>query len=79
MKLTQTQFNGLLRHFLTFVGGVLLTLGYIDATTLEMASGAILTLVGAVASAINKKREESDDSPLSVDETKSDVIADSDD
>lgn len=69
MKLTQKQINGLLRHFLTFVGGSLLTLGYIDSTTLEMASGAIMTLVGVVMSSINKKRE--DDASLSDDETKS--------
>lgn len=69
MKLTQKQINGLLRHFLTFVGGSLLTLGYIDSTTLEMASGAIMTLVGVVMSSINKKRE--DDASPSDDETKS--------
>ena len=76
MKLTQTQINGLIRHFLTFVGGILLTLGYIDSTALEMASGSIMTIVGIVMSAMNKKRE--DNASLS-DDTKSDVIADSDD
>ena len=58
MKLTQTQINGLIRHSLTFVGGVLLTLGYIDSTALEMASGSIMTIVGIVMSALNKKNQE---------------------
>lgn len=79
MKLTQTQINGLIRHFLTFVGGILLTLGYIDSTALEMASGSIMTLVGIVMSALNKKRAEEEPSTLSESESESDVIADSDD
>ena len=73
MKLTQTQINGLIRHFLTFVGGILLTLGYIDSTALEMASGSIMTLVGIVMSAMNKKRAEEEPSTLSESESESDV------
>ena len=69
MKLTQTQINGLLRHSLVFVGGCLVTMGYISSETLETALGLILTLSGAVMNDLKKKRE--DEASPSDDETKS--------
>lgn len=69
MKLSNKQINGLIRHTLTFAGGILLTLGVVDAALIESATGAILTLVGVIMSAINKKKE--DDSNESSSEPKS--------
>jgi hypothetical protein len=34
------------RHILTMLGGVLVSKGYIDASTLDQVIGAVLTLVG---------------------------------
>ena len=46
---------GLIRHVLTFVGGILVTKGLIDdATSLEVVGG-IVTIVGAVWSVFSKK------------------------
>lgn len=61
MKLTPDQYKGLIIHFLTFVGGCLITLGYIDTTALESMLGGIMTLVGLVMSYVNKKKEESNE------------------
>lgn len=44
----------LLRHALTFVGGLLASKGYVDSGTIESASGAILTLAGIVWSVLEK-------------------------
>lgn len=46
---------GLVRHILTFGGGFVVAQGHIDITQLETAIGAIVTLVGLVWSAIDKK------------------------
>lgn len=56
MKLTQKQINGLLRHSLVFIGGCLVTMGYISSETLETALGLILTLSGAIMNDLKKKR-----------------------
>ena len=46
---------GLIRHVLTFVGGILVTKGLIDdATSLEIVGG-IVTIVGAAWSVFSKK------------------------
>jgi len=51
----QEQGLGILRHTLTFVGGILVMKGVIDEATFTELSGAILTLVGGVWSVISKK------------------------
>lgn len=38
--------SGVIRHVLTFVGGVLVTMGYLDQGTATQLTGAIMTLVG---------------------------------
>jgi hypothetical protein len=53
-KLTKEQFLGIVRHTLTFVGGILLTRGLIDASIVEEISGAVLTLGGALWSVFSK-------------------------
>jgi hypothetical protein len=54
-NLTKEQFLGIIRHTLTFVGGILLTQGIIDASLLGEVSGAIVTLAGAIWSVVSKK------------------------
>lgn len=51
---------GLIRHGLTFLGGVLVTQGWIDSEVFLELSGAVMTLVGGIWSVIekNKKVEE---------------------
>ena len=47
---------GLIRHLLTFGGGVLTSSGYLDQSQSETAVGAVIAIVGVVWSAIEKKR-----------------------
>ena len=55
-NVTREQFLGILRHTLTFLGGILLTQGIIDTSLLGEASGAIITLAGVVWSIVSKKQ-----------------------
>lgn len=41
-----TKISGLLRHILTFGGGMVVAEGYIDETTMLEVVGAIMTLAG---------------------------------
>ncbi len=50
------QIYGLVRHGLTAVGGVLVTLGYIDEDIIPEVVGAVMTLVGIVWSYQAKKK-----------------------
>ena len=49
---------GLVRHLLTFGGGLLVTKGAVDAGTVEIIVGSVVTLVGAVWSVLQKKPKE---------------------
>jgi hypothetical protein len=57
-KTKDTILNGVVRHILTAAGGALVTKGVIGETELEMAVGALITIVGVVWSAIAKKKKE---------------------
>lgn len=46
---------GLIRHTLTFIGGVLVIKGVVNEATYTEISGALLTLIGGVWSVIEKK------------------------
>jgi hypothetical protein len=48
------QILGIIRHALTFVGGVLITKGVIDEASFVEISGALLTLIETVWSVVNK-------------------------
>ena len=48
---------GIIRHALTFVGGVLVMKGIIDAEIVAEISGAAMTLVGGVWSIWDKREE----------------------
>jgi hypothetical protein len=56
MKLSKEQLLGIVRHGLTFVGGLLLMKGLVDEAMLSEISGAVITLTGAIWSIINKKQ-----------------------
>ena len=47
---------GLVRHGLTFIGGLLVTKGLLDANLLTEIVGGLITVVGGVWSIIAKKR-----------------------
>ena len=48
---------GIIRHALTFLGGVLVMKGIIDAEVVAEISGAVMTLVGGVWSIWDKRGE----------------------
>jgi hypothetical protein len=46
---------GLIRHSLTFIGGILIMKGIVDEATFTEISGALITLIGGIWSVIIKK------------------------
>ena len=52
MKLSREQLIGIVRHTLTFVGGVLVMKGLVDEATMTEITGGVLTLAGAIWSII---------------------------
>lgn len=55
MKLTKEQLLGILRHVLTFGGGLLVMKGLVDETLWAEVSGGAIALVGSVWSIFEKK------------------------
>lgn len=55
MELTKEQILGIIRHGLTFVGGILVIRGYIDETIVAEIIGGLMTLVGTIWSVFSKK------------------------
>jgi len=53
--MNKEQVLGVLRHSLTFIGGILMAKGLIDETQFLELSGALITLVGGVWSVLSKK------------------------
>ena len=54
--MTKEQILGIIRHTLTFTGGILITRGIIDETTFTELSGAALTLIGGIWSVVTKNK-----------------------
>lgn len=52
--MTKEQILGVVRHLLTFFGGILVTKGLIDETIVTEVIGGISTLIGAIWSFIAK-------------------------
>jgi hypothetical protein len=48
---------GIVRHALTFVGGFLVTSGYLTESNLSTGIGAVATLIGMVWSVVNKNKQ----------------------
>jgi hypothetical protein len=55
MKLTKEQVLGIVRHALTFAGGIIVMKGLADAGVVAEITGGIMTLVGAIWSVVAKK------------------------
>lgn len=53
--MTKEQILGVVRHLLTFFGGILVTKGLIDETIVTEIIGGLSTLIGAVWSFFSKK------------------------
>lgn len=49
------QVKGLIRHVLTFVGGIVIAKGWIDASTSAELIGIIMSVVGTIWSVASKK------------------------
>ena len=54
MKLTKEQVLGIIRHTLTFVGGILVAKGLVDEVTATEIIGGVITLTGAIWSIVAK-------------------------
>lgn len=54
MKLTQEQVLGIVRHTLTFVGGIVIARGLVDQSVVTEIIGGAVTLVGALWSIVDK-------------------------
>ena len=54
-KLSKEQVLGIIRHTLTFVGGILITRGLLDETMVTELIGGVCTLTGAIWSIVTKK------------------------
>jgi hypothetical protein len=53
--MTKEQVLGIIRHGLTFIGGILILKGITDESMVTEAIGAVVTAVGAVWSVIKNK------------------------
>lgn len=58
--MSKEQVIGVLRHVLTFVGGLFILKGYLDESLVNEIVGGVATLVGTVWSVISKKKEPTD-------------------
>jgi hypothetical protein len=56
MKLTKEQLMGLVRHGITFIGGIFITKGLIDDSMLTEVMGGAVTLAGAIWSIVAKNK-----------------------
>lgn len=53
--MNKNQVMGLIRHLLTFVGGILITQGVLDEGMYTEISGAAMTLIGSIWSIVEKQ------------------------
>jgi hypothetical protein len=56
MKLTKEQLLGVVRHAVTFIGGVLVMKGLIDDSLVQELLGGATTLAGAIWSIVDKNK-----------------------
>jgi len=56
MKLTKEQFLGIVRHSLTFIGGILVMKGVVDDVLLNELVGGVITLAGTIWSIVDKNK-----------------------
>jgi hypothetical protein len=56
MKLTKEQLLGIVRHAVTFIGGILVMKGIIDDSIVQEILGGVTTLAGAIWSIVDKNK-----------------------
>lgn len=56
MKITKEQLLGVVRHSVTFIGGILVMKGLIDDSMVQELLGGATTLAGAIWSIIDKNK-----------------------
>ena len=56
MKFSKDQLMGIVRHSLTFIGGIFITKGLIDESMLNELMGGAIALTGAIWSIIEKNK-----------------------
>lgn len=56
LKMNQEQILGVVRHILTFVGGILIAKGLLAEALTEEIIGGVMTLAGTVWSIFSKKK-----------------------
>jgi len=56
MKFSKEQLLGIVRHSLTFIGGILITKGLIDEGMVNELIGGVITLTGAIWSIVAKNK-----------------------
>ncbi len=54
MKLSKEQILGIIRHALTFAGGIVVMKGLTDEATVTEVIGGVMTLTGAIWSIVEK-------------------------
>lgn len=57
MKLSKEELLGIVRHGLTFIGGIVITGGLIDSGLFAELSGGVLTLTGVIWSILDKRKK----------------------
>jgi hypothetical protein len=55
-NLSKEQVLGVIRHTLTFAGGIILAQGFVDQATLDTIIGSAITLIGAIWSVLSKRK-----------------------
>jgi hypothetical protein len=61
IKITKEQGLSIIRHTLTFVGGLVVMFGLIDESVFTELSGSVIALTGLVWSIIEKNKKENAD------------------
>ncbi len=56
MKLTKEQLLGIVRHAVTFIGGILVMKGLIDDSLVQEILGGATTLAGSIWSVVDKNK-----------------------
>ena len=54
--MNKEQVLGIVRHALTFIGGILLTKGVIDESALSEVIGGVITLTGTIWAIVEKNK-----------------------
>ena len=56
MNLTKDHLLGIVRHSMTFIGGLMVAKGMIDEAMIPELTGGLITLVGAIWSIVVKNK-----------------------